>query len=82
MPPAYEYKPKLSVELPQQLFDDLKELLPPGFKSPVIRALLEQLVMVLKSHKHAVPQVLGLIISHEFNLARAVLRQAKGESNE
>lgn len=73
---ANEYKPRLSVEIPTDMDRALKELIPPQLKSEVVRAVLETLVFLLKSHPNARPQVIAAIITKQLNIAETTYREA------
>lgn len=70
------YKPKLSVELPQETHDALNRLLPHAMKSPIIRAMLEQLIRLLSVHPNARVQICNLILLHELDVAKQTYESA------
>ena len=76
-----DYKPRLSIEISQSQDDELRMLVPHNLKSPMVRAMLDSLIMLLKSMPHARAQVIALIIAREFDLAQATYQAAAEAAN-
>jgi hypothetical protein len=76
-----DYKPRLSIEISQSQDDELRMLVPHNMKSPMVRAMLDSLIMLLKSMPHARTQVIALIIAREFDLAQATYQAAAEAAN-
>lgn len=66
-----DYKPRLSVEITEQQDEALRKLIPHNMKSPMIRAMLDTLIYLLRSMPDARLSIITLIIAKEFDLAQA-----------
>jgi hypothetical protein len=80
--PIREYKPRLSVELTEAQDHALRMLVPHNMKSPVVRAMLDMLIHLLKTLPNARLQILTLIVTKEFDLAQATYQKVLGEGED
>lgn len=71
-----DYKPRLSVEITEAQDDALRQLVPHNMKSPMIRAMLDTLIHLLRSMPDARLSIITLIIAKEFDLAQATYEGA------
>lgn len=67
-----DYRPRLNVEISQDQFNALQQLIPHGLKNHMIRAILDCLINVLQNAPDR-PRAMALILEKSLDIPRAVL---------
>jgi len=76
-----DYRPRLSIEIPQEKHDRLRQLLPHGTMKIVFNLIVEDLIDVLE--KHGAGKVVGAFIERDItikNLLRMRLEESDGDN--
>lgn len=61
-----EYRPRLSIELPQEKYDRLKFLLPHGTKKIVFNLIVDDLIELIE--RHGAGNIIGAFIQRDITL--------------
>lgn len=74
-----DYRPRLSVELTQETFNQLQQILPHGWRRPLFQALVDG---VLELYKRGGMEAVSLIIAKHISTSQVVEVGVKKDGND